>query len=210
MNTYLQDDLAAWDKDFRANFFHAAIGVKPAIVIGTKNLMGISNAAIFSSVFHMGSNPPLFGFMVRPGETSGNTYDNIIKLGSYTFSLVPTENIDQAHQTAARYQPGQNEFEEAGLAAFDFEGFPAIENSPVVLKLKYLETLPIAHNNTKIVLGEVVAARIAPAVLQPTGLIDHQKAQTAGVTGLDTYYSLQKIKRLAYAKPDLPPRTIDF
>jgi flavin reductase (DIM6/NTAB) family NADH-FMN oxidoreductase RutF len=209
MKAFTLDEIQAWDKDFRANFFHAAIGIKPAVLIGTRDLQGISNAAIFSSVVHLGSNPPLFGFMVRPGDAS-NTHQNILQTAGFTMSLVPTAYIEQAHQTAARYEPEQNEFLEAQLQEFLFDGFPAFAHAPVVMRLKYLETIPIAHNNTKLVLGEVVATAVQETVLQPSGLIDHELASTAGVTGLDTYYAVQKIKRLAYAKPQLPPRTIDF
>jgi flavin reductase (DIM6/NTAB) family NADH-FMN oxidoreductase RutF len=210
MQVFSKEAIEAWDKEFRANFFHAAIGVKPAILIGTKNLEGVSNAAIFSSVFHLGSTPPIFGFMVRPGESVGNTYHNIQQTGSYTFSLIPAALIEKAHQTAARYTPEQNEFLETQLEEFDFEGFPALATAPVVMKLNYLETLPITHNQTKIVLGEVVAVQINPEVVQADGMVDHQTAAIAAVTGLDTYYKVEKLARMAYAKPQLPPRKIPF
>lgn len=210
MERFSQEILAAWDKDFRANFFHSATGVKPAILIGTKNLAGISNVAIFSSVFHLGSTPPIFGFMVRPGESEGNTFDNILKTGGYTMSLVPTNAVEAAHQTAARYAPEQNEFEETQLPESELDGFPILAHAPVVMRLKYLETLPIQYNQTKIVLGEVVAVGVNPDTLLSSGLIDHEIAHTVSVTGLDTYYKSQKIARMAYAKPNLPPRKIDF
>ena len=50
---------------YRINLINSCSGFKSANLIGTKSLSGVSNVAIFSSVTHIGSNPPLLGFFLR-------------------------------------------------------------------------------------------------------------------------------------------------
>ena len=54
------------DKISRLNLINSITGVKPSNLIGTKSKDGFSNLAIFSSVVHLGSKPPLIGFITRP------------------------------------------------------------------------------------------------------------------------------------------------
>jgi len=199
-----------FESDFKVNFFHSATGVKPAILIGTKALNAVPNLAVFSSVFHLGSNPPIFGFMVRPGVAEGNTHDNILKTGHYTLNLVSQDLVAAAHQTAARYPAEVNEFEATGIPEGEIAGWPCSKSASVIMLLKYLETISIPYNGTKIVIGEVIRVAYDPAFVGSDGLLDHEKAKTAGVTGLDAYFSHQKVGRYAYAKPHLPPRQIPF
>ena len=41
-------------------------GFKSVALIGTKSEAGNTNLAIFSSIFHLGANPPLVGLIFRP------------------------------------------------------------------------------------------------------------------------------------------------
>ena len=73
------DDL---DSRRRANLINSVTGIKPANLIGTKSDARIENLAIFSSVLHLGSNPPLIGMITRPvGEVPRHTYQNIKERG---------------------------------------------------------------------------------------------------------------------------------
>ena len=59
----------------RLNLINSLSGVKPANLIGTKDQNGNENLAIFSSVVHLGSNPALLGFILRPqGEVRRHTH----------------------------------------------------------------------------------------------------------------------------------------
>jgi len=57
------DDL---DHLYRINLMNSCSGFKSANLIGTKSNDGIPNVAVFSSVTHLGSNPPLLGIVFRP------------------------------------------------------------------------------------------------------------------------------------------------
>ncbi|MCJ8275234.1 MAG: flavin reductase family protein, partial [Bdellovibrionales bacterium] len=44
-------------------------GFKSANLVGTQSKDGQTNLAMFSSFFHLGANPPLMGFVLRPHST---------------------------------------------------------------------------------------------------------------------------------------------
>ena len=59
-------DIKKLDKVYRINLINSITGAKPANLIGTKSTNSVENLAVFSSVVHLGSNPPLIGFFIRP------------------------------------------------------------------------------------------------------------------------------------------------
>ena len=59
-------DLASMAGPFRAMLMNSVTGFKPANVVGTTSAAGVPNLAIFSSVVHLGSDPPLVGLVFRP------------------------------------------------------------------------------------------------------------------------------------------------
>ena len=67
-------DVDEMDKIYRINLINSCTGYKSANLIGTKSSKGILNVAVFSSITHMGSNPPLLGFVIRPITVNRDTY----------------------------------------------------------------------------------------------------------------------------------------
>ena len=59
---YSEEDIEELDKVYRINLINSCSGYKSANLIGTKSKSGISNVAVFSSIVHLGSSPPLLGF----------------------------------------------------------------------------------------------------------------------------------------------------
>ena len=63
---------------YKINLINSCSGFKSANLIGTKSNAGTTNVAVFSSVTHFGSNPPLLGVVFRPlTDVPRNTYENI-------------------------------------------------------------------------------------------------------------------------------------
>ena len=84
-----RNDINNLDKISRLNLINSITGYKPANLIGTKSLSGDTNLAIFSSMVHLGSNPPLLGFFLRPTEIVPiHTYLNIKEYKYYTINSV--------------------------------------------------------------------------------------------------------------------------
>ena len=54
-----QEKLDSLHKIFKINLINSCSGYKPANLIATVSKKGVENVAIFSSVVHVGSNPPI-------------------------------------------------------------------------------------------------------------------------------------------------------
>lgn len=194
-----------FEKRFRINFFNSISGFKAVNLVGTQSVDGVSNLAIFSSIFHMGSNPAYFGMLFRPSqEVPRHTLSNILATGYYTINTISDENYKQAHQTSAKYDWGVSEFVKCGFEEEYIRGFkaPFVRQSQIKMGLELLETHEMKFNNTLLVVGKVVLAVMEASFLEADGFINHSKAHTVTSTGLDAYFQTEIIDRLSYAKPD--------
>ena len=66
--------------------------------------------AIFNSIIHIGSNPPMLGFILRPLTVPRHTYTNFKENDYFTVNQVHKDDIEKAHQTAAKYDTEISEF----------------------------------------------------------------------------------------------------
>ena len=57
------DDL---QKFYRINLINSCTGYKSANLIGSISKEGVENVAVFSSITHLGSNPAMLGYILRP------------------------------------------------------------------------------------------------------------------------------------------------
>jgi flavin reductase (DIM6/NTAB) family NADH-FMN oxidoreductase RutF len=112
---YTLKDILAFDQRYRATFINSLGGFKSLALIGTRNKEGLSNVAIFNSLLHIGANPPLFGFIIRPDSVERHTLNNILETSEFTVNHVREDFYKQAHQTSARYSNTTSEFEAANL-----------------------------------------------------------------------------------------------
>ena len=88
-----QEKLDTLHNIFKINLINSCSGYKPANLIATVSNKGIENVAIFSSIVHIGSNPPLLGFIVRPsGEVPRNTYKNILERIGLDYKIVAADS----------------------------------------------------------------------------------------------------------------------
>ncbi len=68
----------------RLNLVNSCTGYKSANLIASISNDGKTNVAIFSSVTHLGSDPALIGFILRPTTVPRNTYKNIKEYGYFS------------------------------------------------------------------------------------------------------------------------------
>ena len=108
-------DLIQMEQRKRAHLINSVGGFKSVCLIGTVDLIGQTNLAIFSSIVHIGANPPLISFIMRPDSVERHTLANILETGSYTINHLNTSIYKQAHQTSARYPKELSEFDATGL-----------------------------------------------------------------------------------------------
>ena len=73
------DDIMAMEKQQRVHFANSLVGFKSVCLVGTQNNENLTNLAIIDSFIHIGSNPPLFGMIFRPGVVERHTLENILQ-----------------------------------------------------------------------------------------------------------------------------------
>jgi flavin reductase (DIM6/NTAB) family NADH-FMN oxidoreductase RutF len=203
-------DIQAMPSRRRAALINSLSGFKSANLVGTQDTAGATNLAIMSSAVHLGSHPPLLALVIRPGGEERHTLANILATRCYTLNHVSGPLIEAAHQTAARYPQHVSEFEATGLTAEWQEGLdaPMVAEAVVKLGMELREHQQLKINGTHLVIGEIVLAEFPALAMTPDGALGLAKCGTVALTGLDTYHEAIPCKRMAYAKPDLPPRQI--
>lgn len=201
-----QEKLLAKPKRARINLVNSITGIKPANLIGTQSKTGQTNLAIFSSVVHLGSSPMLLGFVTRPtGEVRRDTYENIKSTGVFTINHVPVNRVENAHFTSAKFASDVSEFTACGFTEEHVEGFdaPFVKESLLKVGLRFVDELHIRQNDTYLIIGEIEWLN-AP-IADQNGDLNLEKAQSVGISGLDTYYKLEYINQFPYAKPENLP-----
>ncbi len=206
-----QKDIEGLPKIQRLNIINSATGIKPANLIATKSSEGQSNVAIFSSVVHLGSAPALIGFIFRPQhEKPRDTYLNIKSSGLYTINQVPTSKVEQAHFTSAKFPKEISEFSRCGFEEeylFDFP-VPFVKESALKMGLELVEELPIKSNNTILMIGKVLHLQFPDEMMADDGSLNLSHIQTAGISGVNTYYELNRMAQFPYAHvKDVPSFT---
>lgn len=200
-----------FEQRYRATLINSLSGFKSASLIGTSVARGQQeNLAVVSSVVHIGANPPLLGMIMRPHTVVRDTLENIQATGVYTINHIHESWTDKAHQTSARYDKNQSEFEATGLSPWYSDDFaaPYVAQSPVKLGMKLASVIPIELNNTQLVIGSIEQVWLNNELIADDGSINLTDAGIACISGLDTYLSTRRIARYAYAKPDKPPQPL--
>ena len=192
----------------RLNIINSITGIKPGNLIGTVNEKKITNLAVFSSVIHLGSNPALLGFILRPaGKIKRHTYENILSNGYYTINHIPNKMTINSHYTSAKFDENVSEFDRCKFTAEFKSNFiaPFVKESPLQIGLKFKEEVPIKCNNTTMIIGSVEHIHVEKEALDEEGYINLETLNSTGIGGLNSYYSLKKIDTYPYARVDQTP-----
>ncbi len=204
MNTTLSNaQIMDMEQRKRAQLINSISGFRSVALIGTIDAQGQTNLAIFSSIVHLGSNPPLLGFIMRPDSVERHTLTNIMDTGFYTINHIHQKMYEQAHQTSARYPKTMSEFDATKLTPLFKEGFiaPFVAESHIQLGMEFKERIEISINQTSMIIGEIKWIHFPDHCLSEDGFLDIEKAGSITSTGQDSYHTTQLLQRLEYAKP---------
>ncbi len=208
MKHFTSEDLNKLDLRKRANLINSVGGYKSANLIGTISNSGVTNLAIFSSVVHIGANPPLLGFVLRPiDEVPRHTYENIKQIGVYTINHVHEGFVENAHFTSAKFDRDVSEFDKCGLNEEFFEDFaaPFVKESRIKIGLQFVDEILIKLNNTILIIGEIRHLFLPEHTLLNDGNVDLNAVADVCISGLDTYQKVEKLKSFPYAKTNNLP-----
>jgi len=196
-------DLEAMEKLVRVQCATSLPGVKPVALVGTSDPARVHNLAPFSSLVHLGSNPPLLGMVTRPDLVERHTLSNILATRHWTLNHLHPELVEAAHHCAARYPREVSEFEAAGLTPHLEPDLPApfVAESRFRLALELEEIIPIPANDTKLIVGRVIRVQLPADHLADDGSIDLHALDLVASTALDTYFQIHSPQRHPYAKP---------
>ena len=201
---YSRTDIDQMDKIFRLNLINSCTGFKSANLLGTKSLNGVSNVAVFSSITHLGSNPPLIGFILRPTTVPRDTYRNIKDTGVFTVNHIYSDIIKDAHHTSAKYPDEVSEFTKTDLEEEFLGDFPApfVKGAKIRLGCRFLNAYEIKENDTLLLVSGIEHVFIADQdIQQQDGWLKLENANTVTINGLDGYATTSLLDRYAYARP---------
>lgn len=196
--------ILALPKIERLNLINSITGAKPANLIGTLDNEGTSNLAIFSSVVHLGSNPPYLGIITRPEkDVPRQTLENIRSQKFYTINSVPINKIKQAHYTSAKFPRGISEFDQCDFQEEYIDTFsvPFVKSAAIKIGMSLSEEINVKSNDTLMIVGKVEHIIIDEyRAAEEDGMINLEQLNLVAIGGLNSYYTLKQIHRYPYAR----------
>ena len=197
------EDIKKLEKTKRLKLINSITGVKPANLIGTKNKGGISNLAIFSSVVHLGSKPPLLAFVTRTSkDVNRNTLNNILETKYYTINQIQKEFVKNAHYTSAKFNENISEFEMCKIEQENIDDFfaPFVKKSNLKIGMKLKEIIPIKSNDSTLVVGQVMKIIINKSFLKNDFMFDLEKSGSIAIGGLNEYFTIKNLDHFPYVR----------
>jgi flavin reductase (DIM6/NTAB) family NADH-FMN oxidoreductase RutF len=198
-------DLKALDKVPRLNLVNSVTGYKSANLIGSISKEGKPNLAIFSSVTHLGSDPALLGFIMRPATVPRDTYKNIKETEYFTVNHITKNLIQRAHQTSASYDDTVSEFNETQIEPEYLNSIkqPFVKESPVRLLCKYVNEYLIEENGCIHIIASIEEIYFEEKLLNKDYWLQLEKGNIVAINGLDGYCLPKLIDRFEYARPNI-------
>ena len=198
-----EEDIENLDKVYRINLINSCSGYKSANLIGSVSEEGINNLAIFSSITHLGSNPAMLGYILRPTTVPRNTFKNIKETRLFTVNHIVKDIINDAHHTSAKYPEEISEFDKTNLEQEYKEGCkaPFVKGSPVQLVCKYLNEYNIEENGTILVVASIEELYFDEKLISESGFLQLDKGNVVTVNGCDGYALPSFLNRFEYQRP---------
>ena len=196
-------ELEGLSKIYRLNLINSVTGYKSAHLIGSISPSGDENLAVFSSIIHLGSNPALIGFILRPKTVPRNSHANMKSTGVFTLNAISSNQIEDAHHTSAKYPDNISEFDQTNLEPEIKQGWkaPYVKGAQIQIGCSYVNEYLIKENDTVLVVGKIEHLFIEEQLLGKDGWIQLDKGDIVSINGLDGYAIPTLIKRFEYARP---------
>ncbi len=205
------DQINEMETRYRASLVNSLGGFKSVVMISTISYQKVHNLAIFNSLFHLGANPPLCGFIIRPDVSPRHTLSNILDHKYFTINHLNEGIYEHAHQTSARYDESISEFDEVKLNRETIPGHEVVyvKESHLKFLCEFKQKIDIEINGTCMIIAEIKEIVLPDSALGNDGFVDLEKSESITCSGLDSYHRTKKIARLTYAKPNTWPIQIE-
>lgn len=196
-------DIQNLEKLNRINLANSITGIKPALLVGTKNSKNETNLAIFSSIVHISSNPFLLGFFLRTNKKiRRDTFENITETQVYSFNHINSSMIKRAHHTSIKFEKTVSEFDACKFKEEYIEDFvaPFVEESNVKIGMSLREIVEMECTESKLIIGKVEHLLLEHDYLENDFSLNLEKVNSISVCGLNHYYENIKNISLPYAR----------
>ena len=200
---YGSNEIKQLDRVSRLKLINSICGIRGVHLIGSISSINKTNLAIFSSVVHVGSNPPILGFITRPNlEVKRDTYNNIIETNYYTINSIERKMIDRSHQTSGKYDTNISEFDVCQFHEQYINNFiaPYVAECKIKIGLKLKEIITINSNNSNLIVGEIEQMHFDKDIFFSDQTLDLEKSDAIGISGLNRYYKFNHLCDLPYAR----------
>lgn len=203
MQHFSKDNIDALATRYKNNLINSISGYKSANLIATISKAGNTNLAVFNSVVHLGSNPALLGFILRPTTVPRHSYQNMKETGVFTINHISKDQIEDAHHTSAKYAEDISEFDQTKLEAEYKADYlaPFVKGAPVQIACRYVNDYLIKENDTLLVVGAIEHLFVQDEMLLEDGWVQLDKGNIVTINGLDGYALPQLLERFPYARP---------
>lgn len=207
-----ESDIRSLDQRYRATLINSMAGVRPAVLVGTCSLGGITNLAVFNSLIHIGADPALWGLLVRPSSVRRDTLNNILETGEYTFNFLPASFHKSVHQTSAKFPEGVSEFSSCGFEEEYHQpcNAPFVKEAVLKVALKKVSVQEISLNATSLVIGSLQNIIADENLISADGFFNPENADVLTCAGLDAYTRVVMAGRWSYARPEQPLHPLDY
>ena len=203
MHYFSKAEIAELNNRYRNNLINSISGYKSANLIGTISKTGTTNLAVFNSIVHLGSNPALLGFILRPTTVPRHSFSNMKENGVFTVNHIAKNQIEAAHHSSAKYPEEISEFDQTELNPVYKNDFaaPFVEGAPVQIACRYVNDYLIEENDTRLVVGAIEGIYIDDKMILDDGWVQLDLGEVVTINGLDGYALPQLIERFPYARP---------
>ena len=191
------------EKVNRINLINSITGIKPVLLVGTQSEDYTSNLAIFSSIVHISSKPPLLGFFLRNNKkVRRDTLENIIYQRVYTLNHIHTSYVKNAHYTSIKFAKEISEFEKCNFTEKYLEKFsaPFVQESDVRLGMLLQEIIDLKSSASKLLVGRIEHIFVNDKFLENDFTLNLEETDSVSISGLNHYYTNKKLIDFPYAR----------
>lgn len=187
---------------------NAIIGPRPIGWISSLSASGQRNLAPYSFFNCFNYRPPIIGFSSNGWKDS---VANIVETGEFVWNLATRPLAEAMNNSSAPLPRGEDEFAFAGLTPIAGVRVKAerVAESPVNFECRLTQCIQLQSAagekvNTWLVLGEVIAVHIDPALLDENGRYQTAAAQPVlRAGGPSAYYGISDQHRFDLLRPEL-------
>ncbi|HYW51920.1 MAG TPA: flavin reductase family protein [Gemmatimonadaceae bacterium] len=195
--------------DRRTAYFWMAstIAPRPVAWVSTQDAEGHTNLAPYSFFQMVTPNPPtlMISTQMHGDGSLKDTARNIRDTGEFVISLVSFPMVDAMNATSFAFDARSSEFERVGVtsAASHAVKPPRVDGAPMSFECRLTSFVPHPSESPTcvVILGEVVAGHVDPAIVGTDGIIDPAKLDLVSRMGAEWYGRTKSADNFTLARP---------